>query len=62
MLMCAPVQDRFRHTLSPEQQTAMKDPDLCRRVNVPRSEFPAITHVDYSARIQTVDEVRHGRF
>ena len=62
MLMCAPVQDRFRHTLSPEQIQAMKDPDLCRRVNVPRSEFPAITHVDYSARIQTVDEARHGRF
>ncbi|AWT60597.1 MAG: Decarbamoylnovobiocin carbamoyltransferase [Candidatus Moanabacter tarae] len=26
-----------------------------------RSEVPAITHVDYSARIQTVDEERHGR-
>src|SRR5262249_34828946 len=27
-----------------------------------RSTLPAITHVDYSARIQTVDEARHGRF
>lgn len=27
-----------------------------------RSEVPAITHVDYSARIQTVDAVRHGRY
>jgi carbamoyltransferase len=27
-----------------------------------RSEVPAITHVDYSARVQTVDPVRHGRF
>jgi carbamoyltransferase len=26
-----------------------------------RSEVPAITHVDYSARVQTVDEQRHGR-
>jgi len=26
-----------------------------------RSEIPAVTHVDYSARIQTVDPVRHGR-
>ena len=37
------------------------DPDLVRRVNVARSTVPAITHVDYSARVQTVDE-RHGRF
>jgi carbamoyltransferase len=27
-----------------------------------RSTLPAITHVDYSARLQTVDEARHGRF
>jgi carbamoyltransferase len=27
-----------------------------------RSEVPAITHVDYSARVQTVDRDRHGRF
>ena len=40
----------------------MKDPDLRKRVNVARSKYPAITHVDYSARVQTVDEERHGRF
>jgi carbamoyltransferase len=38
------------------------DPDLCRRVGVPRSTVPAITHVDYSARVQTVDGRRHPRF
>jgi carbamoyltransferase len=27
-----------------------------------RSVVPAVTHVDYSARVQTVDPVRHGRF
>jgi carbamoyltransferase len=27
-----------------------------------RSRVPAITHVDHSARIQTVDPIRHGRF
>ena len=32
------------------------------KLNVPRSTIPAITHVDYSARIQTVDEARHGRY
>jgi carbamoyltransferase len=40
----------------------MKDPDLCKRVNVPRSTVPAITHVDMSARIQTVTEPRNGRY
>jgi carbamoyltransferase len=32
------------------------------KVNEVRSEIPAITHVDYSARVQTVDRVRHGRY
>ena len=40
----------------------MQDPDLRVRVSVPKSKVPAITHVDYSARIQTVDKKRHGRF
>ena len=30
--------------------------DLIAAVNVERSQIPAVTHVDYSARIQTVDE------
>src|SRR5690606_4478711 len=38
------------------------DPDLVVRLAVPRSSLPAITHVDNSARVQTVDEPRHGRF
>ena len=32
------------------------------KLKVPRSEVPAITHVDYSARVQTVDADRHGRY
>jgi len=32
------------------------------KLKTPRSEIPAITHVDYSARVQTVDRVRHGRY
>ncbi|MFM7862926.1 MAG: carbamoyltransferase C-terminal domain-containing protein, partial [Planctomycetaceae bacterium] len=35
--------------------------DLCERVNVPRSAVPAVTHVDYSARLQTVDNIRNPR-
>jgi carbamoyltransferase len=32
------------------------------KLKLPRSEVPAITHVDYSARLQTVDAQRHGRY
>ena len=62
MLLVAPVKEGIRTPLSPDEEAAMKDPDLRKRVNVKRSELPAITHVDYSARVQTVDEDRHGRY
>ena len=62
MLLVADVRKELRHALTPEQIRLMKDPDLRKRVNVPRSTLPAITHVDMSARVQTVDEERHGRF
>jgi len=62
MLLVAPVRKELRSELSEEQQRAMKDPDLRKRVNVKRSTIPAITHVDMSARIQSVDEERHGRY
>jgi carbamoyltransferase len=32
------------------------------KLKLPRSVVPAITHVDYSARVQTVDAARHGRY
>ncbi len=63
MLLVAPVLERHRVALSETEAKRMaKDPDLRHRVNIARSTLPAITHVDYSARIQTVDEERHGRF
>jgi carbamoyltransferase len=63
MLLVAPVADKHRTAISAADLTAMsQDPDLRRRVNIARSTLPAITHVDYSARLQTVDEGRHGRF
>ena len=37
-------------------------PDLRERLRMPRSTIPAVTHVDFSARVQTVDERRHGRY
>jgi len=62
MLLVADVRKELRRELGPEQVRLMKDPDLRKRVSVPRSSIPAVTHVDMSARVQTVDEVRHGRF
>ncbi|MFA6546114.1 MAG: carbamoyltransferase [Limisphaerales bacterium] len=62
MLMVADVKKDQWLPLTPEQVQLMKDPDLRKRVNVPRSTLPAITHVDMSARLQTVDEERHGRY
>jgi carbamoyltransferase len=62
MLLVAPVRKDKRCELTEEQKRLMKDPDLRKRVNVKRSELPAITHVDMSARIQSVDEKRNGRY
>jgi carbamoyltransferase len=63
MLLVFPVR-KEHHTAVPEDQQGVmaSDPDLRRRVNVVRSTVPAITHVDYSARVQTVDEARNPRF
>ena len=62
MLLVAPVRREWRTVLGDEERRRMQDPDLRIRVAVPRSRIPAITHVDYSARVQTVDAARHGRF
>jgi carbamoyltransferase len=63
MLLVAAVREQHRVALSEADRKTMADAgDLRQRVNVVRSAFPAITHVDYSARLQTVDEPRHGRF
>ncbi len=63
MLLVAPVLEKHRLPLSEADRQKMgAAPDLRQRVNVVRSTVPAITHVDYSARVQTVDEPRHGRY
>jgi carbamoyltransferase len=63
MLLVAPVLERHRVPISRDELAKMShDPDLRQRVNVARSSVPAITHVDYSARVQTVDRERNPRF
>ena len=50
MLIVAPVHEKRRIPLRTEDK-ALWGIDL---LNIPRSDMPAITHIDYSARIQTV--------
>ncbi len=58
MLLVAPVHPDKRTKLDGEA-AHLKGLD---RLKVIRSVVPAITHVDFSARVQTVDAERHGRF
>ena len=58
MLLVAPVLEKRRTPLTAEQQD-LWGIDL---LNVPRSDIPAVTHVDYSARIQTVHETTNPRY
>jgi carbamoyltransferase len=50
MLMVAPVRERHRREMTSEEEQLFGIDKL----NVPRSSIPAVTHVDYSARVQTV--------
>ncbi len=58
MLLVADVVERRRRQMS-ESERALFGID---KLNVPRSEIPAVTHVDYSARIQTVHEETNPRY
>ncbi len=56
MLLVAPVRRERRL-----DGTATKAESGLDKLKVTRSEVPAVTHVDFSARVQTVDAERHGR-
>jgi carbamoyltransferase len=58
MLMVAPVVENRRRAMS-EAEQALFGID---KLNVPRSDIPAVTHVDYSARIQTVHQETNRAF
>jgi carbamoyltransferase len=51
MLLVAPVREERRKEMSDEQRSLFG----IEKLNVPRSDIPAVTHVDYSARVQTVE-------
>ena len=58
MLIVAPVQDELRIPMTEEQNALFG----VEKLNVPRSQLPAVTHVDYSARVQTVHEETNPRY
>lgn len=58
MLLVAPVKEEIRKPLTEEQQQLFG----IEKLKAIRSELPAITHVDYSARVQTVDPLGSPRY
>jgi carbamoyltransferase len=57
MLLVAPVLEQRR--LACESKPGLWGIDL---LNVPRSDIPAVTHIDYSARVQTVHAETNPRY
>ena len=58
MLLVANVAQEKRRQMTAEEQALFGIDKL----NVPRSEIPAVTHVDYSARVQTVHQQTNPRY
>ncbi len=58
MLFVDKVAEKRRHVL-PDDAEALSGLD---RISLPRSDIPAVTHVDYSARVQTVHKETNPRF
>ncbi len=58
MLLVADVQKKRRKKMSNKESALFG----IEKLNVPRSDIPAVTHVDYSARIQTVHEETNPRY
>lgn len=62
MLLCADIQKERRNPFHLRQRLEYTNMDMIPIVNEKRSDIPAVTHVDYSARIQTVSKERNARY
>jgi carbamoyltransferase len=58
MLLVADVQENIRKNISEDEKKLF----WIEKLNVPKSEIPAVTHVDYSARVQTVSKETNPKF
>ncbi|MAH83973.1 MAG: hypothetical protein CBB68_06365 [Rhodospirillaceae bacterium TMED8] len=58
MLLVADVKESHRHEITDSEKALFG----IEKLNVPRSDIPAVTHVDYSARIQTVHATTNPRY
>ena len=58
MLLVAPVRKKWRREMT-EEEKKLEGIEL---LNVKRSEIPAVTHVDYSARVHTITPIQNPRF
>ena len=58
MLLVAQVKKDKQLTMTAEQEKLFG----IEKLNIPRSEIPAVTHVDYSARVQTVHKETNPRY
>ena len=58
MLLVADVKESRKIPMTPEEEKLFG----IEKLNVPRSEIPAVTHVDYSARVQTVHRETNPRY
>ena len=58
MLLVAPVKEELCKKMTDEQKKLFG----IEKLNIPRSSLPAITHIDYSARVQTVNKTTNPRY
>lgn len=58
MLLVAQVAEGRQRKMSPSEEKLFG----IEKLNVPRSEIPAVTHVDYSARVQSVSKETGGKY
>lgn len=58
MLLVAPVKESRWIPMTKKQKELFG----IEKLNIPRSDIPAVTHVDYSARVQTVEREEHPRY